>query len=62
MISFFLDEVFRVADIGLDRGFDSLQSSEESFSNKVTRHRYSIGDSEELTESSLYMKIIAKKP
>ena len=40
------DEVFRVADNGLDRGFDSLQSLEESFLNKVTRHRYSIEDSE----------------
>ena len=42
----FFHRVFRVADNGLDRGFDSLQSLEESFLNKVTRHRYSIGDSE----------------
>ncbi len=46
MISFFLDEVFRVAEMELVRGFESLQSLEESLLNKVTRHRYSIGDSE----------------
>ena len=46
MISFFLDEVFRVAELELGRGFESLQSLEESFLNKVTRHRYPIEDSE----------------
>ena len=34
MISFFLDEVFRVADLELDRGFESLQLLEESSSKK----------------------------
>ena len=46
MISVLLDEVFRVAEMELVRGFESLQSLEESFLNKVTRHRYSIEDSE----------------
>jgi hypothetical protein len=34
MISVLLDEVVRMADNGLDRGFDSLQSFEESSSKK----------------------------
>ncbi len=46
MISVLLDEVFRATEMELVRGFESLQSFEESFLNKVTRRRYSIGGSE----------------